>query len=196
MTLDTTLRPPRYEHTCSCCAYLGHEGEYDLYFCAQGGRLPTIVARYGDGASHYASGLNFHQHKPISEGKTRAIQMLWRELLEYRTGYVTEEMLRQHDGTLKLGRGCSIVVTEDYEALLQRVAFLKGELRWIRTRDDVPALGCEVEVNLSNKLVKARRVDSPVSAPPWEYFIENDSPGGGFWCSMSTPAKWRTLEDL
>ena len=47
----------RHEHDCTCCNPLGQVGEYDLYFCMQGGDNPTVIARYGrDG--DYMSGIN------------------------------------------------------------------------------------------------------------------------------------------
>lgn len=44
--------PPRYEHNCSSCLYLGVEGEYDLYFCLGS---KSVVARYGNAGPEYTS---------------------------------------------------------------------------------------------------------------------------------------------
>lgn len=47
---------PRYAHDCAACVWLGQMDVYDLYFCLQGGGLPTVIARYGhEGA--YKSGM-------------------------------------------------------------------------------------------------------------------------------------------
>ena len=48
---------PRYTHDCEGCLYIGHFGRYDCYFCPQGDA--TIIARYGNEAPEYASGIEF-----------------------------------------------------------------------------------------------------------------------------------------
>ena len=58
-----TYPTPRHEHDCSGCTYLGHHddqtGQYDLYFCTQGGNIPTVIARFGSDGPDYQSGLEF-----------------------------------------------------------------------------------------------------------------------------------------
>lgn len=49
-----TPEPPRYEHDCRSCRYLGQWNEFDLYYCPQQG-LQTVVARFGKDGD-YASG--------------------------------------------------------------------------------------------------------------------------------------------
>lgn len=44
-----------YEHDCTDCVFLGRFAEHDLYWCSQGGFMPTIIARYGDDGPEYAS---------------------------------------------------------------------------------------------------------------------------------------------
>ncbi len=60
------LRKPVYEHDCNNCTYLGSinrdlgggEKLFDLYFCEQG-KLPTVIARYGNKGDSYISGMEF-----------------------------------------------------------------------------------------------------------------------------------------
>ncbi len=49
----------RYTHDCAGCTFLGQWQEYDLYFCLQFGKIPTVIARYGDEGREYISGLKF-----------------------------------------------------------------------------------------------------------------------------------------
>jgi len=52
---------PRFKHDCQRCRYLGtivsSGGLADLYFCDQSGSRPTVIARFSDEGSDYASGL-------------------------------------------------------------------------------------------------------------------------------------------
>jgi len=48
----------RYQHDCSACTFLGQHNDADLYFCSQGGKFPTVIARYSDEGSDYQSGLS------------------------------------------------------------------------------------------------------------------------------------------
>lgn len=50
------MKKTRYQHDCTNCKPLGRFAEYDLYHCMQGGRIPTVIARYGP-ESQYLSGL-------------------------------------------------------------------------------------------------------------------------------------------
>ena len=54
----------------------------------------------------------------------RDIADLRAELEAYRASGVTEELLRRHDGYIKIGRGCVVVVAEEYARWKQ---LLKGE---------------------------------------------------------------------
>jgi hypothetical protein len=65
---------PRYEHECEGCIYLGQWNKFDLYYCPQGGRLPTVLARYGDRGEEYNSGLALAENMPqLGEARRRAI---------------------------------------------------------------------------------------------------------------------------
>jgi len=46
------------------------------------------------------------------------VQNVIQELLAYRQGGLTEEILRRHDGSIKVGRGISFVLTSDRDAAL------------------------------------------------------------------------------
>jgi len=48
--------PPRFEHDCRCCTYLGQFGAHDLYSCNRHGRIDTLIARYGNDGPDYVSG--------------------------------------------------------------------------------------------------------------------------------------------
>lgn len=56
---------PRFEHDCNHCIFLGsfcEEGyNDDLYFCTQGGSLPTLIARHSSDDPDYTSGWNLGQ---------------------------------------------------------------------------------------------------------------------------------------
>lgn len=54
---DYTELPPQYKHDCTECIFMGQMGVYDLYYCPQGGRIPTVIARFGDGGGEYKSGI-------------------------------------------------------------------------------------------------------------------------------------------
>jgi len=49
----------RWKHDCSACTHMGGlvtpDGVYDLYHCRKQGELTTLVARYGNKGSEYAS---------------------------------------------------------------------------------------------------------------------------------------------
>jgi len=68
------MEKPIHEHDCGCCRFLGtHQDKYDLYFCAQGGFEPTVIARYGD-RGDYHSGLRFSYDGVLKEAADRAIK--------------------------------------------------------------------------------------------------------------------------
>jgi len=54
---------PRYQHDCGNCVFLGLHQEdnitYDLYVCAAGKNISTVVARYSSDGPDYLSGLEF-----------------------------------------------------------------------------------------------------------------------------------------
>jgi hypothetical protein len=65
---------PRYQHDCTACTYLGQYKEFDLYFCPQGGNIPTVIARYGNDGPEYQSGLVPASVLPeLAEARKRAI---------------------------------------------------------------------------------------------------------------------------
>lgn len=66
--------PPQFKHDADCCTFLGRHLGNDLYFCSQGGNLPTVIARYGNEGSDYNSGLPVaHLVPALTEAKKRAI---------------------------------------------------------------------------------------------------------------------------
>lgn len=74
-SIHTESASPLYEHDSDCCTFLGSfQNEADLYFCDQGGKLPTVIARYGGLGHQYTSGLIFADTSPwLGEAKRRAI---------------------------------------------------------------------------------------------------------------------------
>lgn len=65
----------RFKHDCPHCVALGKTAKADLYFCSLGGNRfpPTVIARYSDEDSDYASGLIFADaHSDLAEAKERA----------------------------------------------------------------------------------------------------------------------------
>ena len=62
-----------YEHDCDQCVPLGEHGDRDLYWCNQGGPLPTVLARFGDRPEDYTSGMALAQvDTHLAEAKRRA----------------------------------------------------------------------------------------------------------------------------
>ncbi len=58
----------------SCCTFLGHFNNHDLYFCPQDiFKIPTLIARYGNKGEEYKSGLEFKDtDSEIKEAYNRA----------------------------------------------------------------------------------------------------------------------------
>ena len=56
------------------------------------------------------------------------IEQQAQELKAWRTGGVTEEILRKHDGWLKVGKGCLIVREDELHELKQAIAQLQATL--------------------------------------------------------------------
>lgn len=47
---------PNFAHTCDRCTFLGQSGGHDLYMCDTDDELfATVIARYGNNPSEYAS---------------------------------------------------------------------------------------------------------------------------------------------
>lgn len=79
------------------------------------------------------------------------VDKLTEELTAYRTGGVTEEILRRNDGAIKVGRGCVIVREDDHDALKQENERLKAELnhdrdQGARTAKEATAICKEVGI--------------------------------------------------
>lgn len=57
------MSKPNFNHDCKCCVSLGDivagGKTADLYFCRGAGPSPTVIARYSDEPSDYASGMAF-----------------------------------------------------------------------------------------------------------------------------------------
>lgn len=63
----------RYDHDCGACVFLGQFGSADLYFCPQGGSIPTVIARYSSSGADYTSGIFAgNRHPDLLEAKMRA----------------------------------------------------------------------------------------------------------------------------
>jgi len=61
----------KYKHNARCCKPLGEFGDFDLYFCKQGG---IVIARFGDDPWECKSGIDFADvDKELGEAKRRAI---------------------------------------------------------------------------------------------------------------------------
>jgi hypothetical protein len=53
-------KAPLFTHDCEACTFLGTWDGFDLYVCNQGSTdHATLIARYGDAAPAYKSGLDF-----------------------------------------------------------------------------------------------------------------------------------------
>lgn len=66
---------PQYKHNCDKCRFLGPHEDLDLYFCLQGGGLPTVIARYGDNEPDYKSGLHTADYDDdLGEARKRAVE--------------------------------------------------------------------------------------------------------------------------
>jgi len=74
------MENPKYVHDCDACIFLGRyynnetSEEMDLYFCGDGSRDCTVLARYGDDGSEYSSGLvSIRVSEPLKEAYNRAL---------------------------------------------------------------------------------------------------------------------------
>lgn len=81
-----SIQCPRWAHYCADCRFLGFAdvtllGPHDLYFCNQSKLIPTVVARYGNEESEYASGMALADgHPALHAARERAIRLnLWRK---------------------------------------------------------------------------------------------------------------------
>lgn len=79
------------KHDCPCCKFLGSEflknEQFDLYFCEQNGKIPTVIARWGEDGDYY-SGLSIVKviaKQLISEGKSSSIRESIDIMLSYET---------------------------------------------------------------------------------------------------------------
>jgi hypothetical protein len=64
---------PQYKHDCNRCVFLGRFKAVDLYFCNQGGSIPTVIARYSSEGPDYTSGIWESTSNPdLTEGRARA----------------------------------------------------------------------------------------------------------------------------
>lgn len=64
---------PQFTHDCDQCTFLGRHKEFDLYHCLQGGKMPTVLARWSSNGPDYKSGLPFIVRDPdMAEAWRRA----------------------------------------------------------------------------------------------------------------------------
>ena len=69
------MTKPKFDHDCDNCQYVGNFKEYDLYFC---NTTPTVIARYGNEGSEYASGMVFATPEGIEslyQAKLKSIEL-------------------------------------------------------------------------------------------------------------------------
>jgi len=75
---------PQFKHDCNDYKFLGRHSlndiGYDLYFCPQG-RIPTVIARYGDEGYEYHSGLGLPMPE-LEEAARRAVAQGYLEAQE------------------------------------------------------------------------------------------------------------------
>ena len=57
------MEPPRYEHDCTSCVFLGVFGNYDLYYCPTSKPWGSVIARDGNEGSQYISMAPKHVRK-------------------------------------------------------------------------------------------------------------------------------------
>ncbi len=81
----------KIKHDCPCCKFLGSEflknEQFDLYFCEQNGKIPTVIARWGEDGNYYSS-LSIVKaiaKQLISEGKSFSIKESIDIMLSYET---------------------------------------------------------------------------------------------------------------
>ena len=101
---DTT-DTPRFRHDCSRCSFLGGFDAADLYLC-KGSVETTVIARYSDEGSNYASGMSFSfgSNVHLTEARRRAqkagmLEFPLREALAYASANSSNAMaeeLREH----------------------------------------------------------------------------------------------------
>lgn len=65
--MNLNLRP-HWDHNCEKCIYLGTYDGYDLYYCPRGSpsmKIPTVLARLGNKAENYISGMAVAEKIPL-----------------------------------------------------------------------------------------------------------------------------------
>ncbi len=104
---DATTQTPRFCHDCTRCTFLGGFDAADLYFCC-GSLETTVIARYSDEGSNYASGMafSFGSNAHLTEARRRAqkvgvLEFPLREALAYAVSHgdassAVGEELREH----------------------------------------------------------------------------------------------------
>lgn len=78
---------PIFKHECEKCRYLGTTEGFDHYYCTQMEMFPTVIARFGNHGSCYASGMRLAEELRIEVGMppdARALRISW--LLAKREG--------------------------------------------------------------------------------------------------------------
>lgn len=80
--MGKTIIKPQFKHDCDLCVFLGRfeddrpealYWDYDLYWCNQGDRNPTVIARHSDQGQDYYSGIVHAPFIPaLAEAAARA----------------------------------------------------------------------------------------------------------------------------
>ncbi len=73
---DKKAERPSFKHDCKECIYLGSMDGNDLYFCNKHQDLSsTILARFGNEVSKFASGIELADYNPfLGEAMKRAVE--------------------------------------------------------------------------------------------------------------------------
>lgn len=70
--LQNDSNKSRYVHDCYTCVFLGQHGDADLYVHPRG--HITVIARYSNDGSDYASGLSASGIPDLTEARRRAVE--------------------------------------------------------------------------------------------------------------------------
>jgi hypothetical protein len=98
------LEKPQFTHDCEGCTYLGRYfskaggwGNVDLYVCTIDHSQPTVIARFGNEAQDYGSGLVFADSGThYTEAAVRAVKLgLLDPNKKYRNRYTVGELIQR-----------------------------------------------------------------------------------------------------
>lgn len=99
------------------------------------------------------------------------IAQLEAEVAAYRNGGVTEELLRRHDGFIKVGKGCVIVREDEHAELHAENAQLEAEVK------EVEQMNANAIMERAQYLLRCEQLEAEVARLKGQMFQMSLNPG-------------------